>query len=1074
MEEEPLFKGLAGVAALGIRGRASQLPYIALEIGNFQIKALIDSGSARSFISTALCDRLTKAGSIKGVENTDFNCVTASKTPLNVSSVVSVKFKVEGFSWLWKFLSARELAVDCILGSDFLGKSGFVVDVQSGHGYFKFNRRVLVPLDGSISPVNCIQDDSSAEAKDDKRSLGHLTPEQAQQIEELCARYPEVLTPKLGVTDLMEYEIRLKDKQPVRSYPYDLAPPKAQIMRDILQELWKEQVIEKSNSSYASPAFLVPKPDGSSRLVIDYRKLNQRIEIDSVPLPNLQSAFDWFGEACYFTIIDLNKAYHQIPLKPESKPLTSFCVPWDLLQFKRLPMGIAVGAQTLTRLIDLVFHDVKFKYVFSYLDDLCVFSKTFDEHLAHLNEVLVRLKRAGLTCNPSKVKFAQPEVSFLGHLVSSKGVCIDPDRTQAIRDFPPPKDVKGIARFLGMINFYRKFIPNVAELAAPLNQLRKSGVKFKWGEDQQRSFEILKEKIIQPPVLRMPDFSREFILQTDASSYAIGAVLSQEFDGVRQPIAFASRTLTDQEKKASSVYELECLAVVFGTDKFRRYLEHSEFLLETDNQALSWLLSHPRQLGKIGRWVVKISAFKFRTQHIRGTQNLIADTLSRMFHTNEKAVDNEPVVNTILADFPLAFGGIKNYQAQDEVLGPILKILQEGGKHDPYFLVKDVLCCRTRRGKRPCVVLPSVLIPMVFEYYHSSQIGAHLGIYKTINKIRREFLWKGMDKDIAERVRSCVTCSLSKPAQNTQLGFLSSDVASRPMEKVFIDFVGPLPRSKCGNTMLLVCVDSFSKFCWLYPLKRATAKNTINILQGALFQHFGIPKIIVSDNGSQFKSRDFHRMCFNAGIKHVTTSPYYPQPSHAERFNRNLRSALIAFHSGHQDTWDESLRWLQLAFNSAKHESHRTTPFELVFGQPPNNPLANLWTLEDLLPSETGVDLVANWSAARRNLLKAHKRLRDRYNKGRVDNPFKEGDMVFCKIHPTSSAVERRAAKLCYRWSGPLRIARFLSPVTALLVDPRTGATWRRAHISHLKPFRGKWQGDTTHLDPGGSKDAAV
>jgi hypothetical protein len=182
-----------------------------------------------------------------------------------------------------------------------------------------------------------------------------------------------------------------------------------------------------------------------------------------------------------------------------------------------------------------------------------------------------------------------------------------------------------------MVNFYHKFIPRLADLSAPLNSLRKQGAEFVWGREQQEAFEILKQAIAQPPVLRMADFGKRFIVKTDASNVASGAVLSQEVDRIRQPIAYASRTLSAQECRISSIYELECLAVLFGTKKFRKYIEHQEFILETDNQALSWLLSHPRQLGKIGRWVAKISALKFQVRHIRETQNVVADTLSRMF-----------------------------------------------------------------------------------------------------------------------------------------------------------------------------------------------------------------------------------------------------------------------------------------------------------------------------------------------------------------------------------------------------------------------------------------------------------
>jgi hypothetical protein len=298
-----------------------------------------------------------------------------------------------------------------------------------------------------------------------------------------------------------------------------------QFLREHIKQLLKNGVIEPSSSQYSSPMFLVPKRDQSYRAVVDYRALNKHTEIESVPLPDVHSAFHWFSKAKYFTTLDLNQAYHQIPLSRESKHLTAFCTDWNLYQYRRVPFEIATGAQVLTRLLDMIFHDVKFKSVYHYLDDLVIYSEDFDQHLQHVSQVLYRLRKAGLTVKPSKVVFAVKEISFLGHHVSPLGVSIDPGRTQAIRDFPPPRDVRGIARFLGMVNFYHKFIPNLADVAAPLNILRKKGAKFVWQEAQQKAFDTLKMAIANPPVLRMADFSKTFILQTDASGVALGAVV---------------------------------------------------------------------------------------------------------------------------------------------------------------------------------------------------------------------------------------------------------------------------------------------------------------------------------------------------------------------------------------------------------------------------------------------------------------------------------------------------------------------------------------------------------------------
>jgi hypothetical protein len=260
---------------------------------------------------------------------------------------------------------------------------------------------------------------------------------------------------------------------------------------------------------------------------------------------------------------------------------------------------------------------------------------------------------------------------------------------------------------------------------------------------------------------------------------------------------------------------------VFVLDKFRSYLEHREFLLETDNQALLWLLDHPRQVGKIGRWIVKISSFKFKIQHIREMQNVTADALSRTFE-GQVEVNKDVPCYVVLTRFPLVFEDLVSVQRQDPELLDICLKLESGENFYPYSLHKKVLLCPSRSDRKPKVVVPTAVVSMVFDYFHNSLFGGNLGVFETINKIREHFIWKGMDNYIRTRVRNGKTCSLSKPAQNSKLGHLGSEVSQRPFQKIFIDYVGKFPRSKAGNTMILVCVDSFSKFVWLVPVREAT------------------------------------------------------------------------------------------------------------------------------------------------------------------------------------------------------------------------------------------------------------
>ena len=1012
-----------------------------MELAFGPVCALLDSGAVRSLMSDVAYNSLMKALPSLHTYPVTVKCVTASAQTFPVHTAVKCRIRIDRYTWKVPFYVVPGLIQPVILGADFLGKTGLMIDVQQGHAFFRFDPTNRLHLLGRSPP-----DDKSwvCAATSANPDLSHLEDNYSTLLRSLIDDFPDVLTPRLGLTTLLQYDIELLDPSPVKIPPYRLMPPKMDILRQHIRLMLDEGIIQPSTSPYSSPIFLVPKGQDGFRPVIDYRALNKKIKIESVPLPDIHSCFHWFKTAKVFTSLDLNSAYHQIGLTDRSKPLTAFATDWNLYEYTRVPFGLATGAQVLTRLLDKVFSDLKFNFVFHYLDDLVVYSDSFEEHVLHLREVFLRLRNAGLTVNPAKVRFATPHLSFLGHIVGPSGISVDPSRTDAIRRFPPPRDVKGVARFIGMVNFFHKFIPHFAERAAPLNLLRKKDVKFQWGPDQIRAFQDLKLAITNPPVLRTADFSRRFTLQTDASSVAVAAVLLQQFDGELQPIAYASRTLSHPERKFST-YELECLAVLFGLEKFRPYLEHLEFDLQTDNQALTWCLSHPRQLGRIGRWVVRLSSFKFNVQHIRGTQNVIADALSRMYDPSA-----ENPVCSLLLDFPVLFEDIATHQRKDPEICPIMDQLSLGQEVPGYSLLRSVLYCKARFDGRPKIVIPQALIPALFSYFHDSPCGGHLGVRKTLWKIRQSFIWKGMDADISARVRACKLCGLSKPAQNARYGMLASDVATRPLEKLFVDFVGKFPRSKAGNTYALVCVDAFTKFVWIFPVREASTATTIRVLLN-IFSTFGIPEVLVSDNATQFTSRNFRNFCFARGIRHVTTTPYYPQPSHAERFNRNLRAALIAYHHQDHSRWDENLSWLQFAFNSARHESHKTTPFSLMFSFTPNSPLSNLWSIKELLPETPDFrSIQERWEAARRNLRLAHAAVRRTYDRGRQPPPFHVGSRVWLKNYPLSKASQHVAAKLCPRYRGPFTVVKFTSPVSVQLTDS-DGGSRIRAHVSQLK-----------------------
>ena len=418
-----------------------------------------------------------------------------------------------------------------------------------------------------------------------------------------------------------------------------------------------------------------------------------------------------------------------------------------------------------------------------------------------MREVFVRLRAAGLTVNPDKVKFPSDQLSFSGHKISYQGVTIDLSRTKAILDFPIPSSVKEIARFVGMINYFHKLIPNLADTAAPLNALPKKGVEFVWGQSQQLAFDSLKHKITSPPILVVPDFSKRFILQTDASPVALGAVLKQDMPEGCRAVSYASRTLTAQERKYS-VFELEALAVLFGTEKFRVHFEHVSFDLETDCQALSWVLAKPRTMGRIARWAVRLSAFKFSARHIRDSDNSIADALSQMF-SDDSGLEGEeskesPAVCSglfqvdsfswfLVSEIPIAFQSPCEHQREMKKLLPKITDL-EGGKDVPGFCLRNkILYSLVGQSRSLRIVLPRTMVDLVFHFFHESPIGGYLGIFKTRNKIRQYFVWCEMDTDIRVRIKTCRVCAVAKPAQKANFGFLSLEVHRAPLDRLVID-----------------------------------------------------------------------------------------------------------------------------------------------------------------------------------------------------------------------------------------------------------------------------------------------
>ena len=469
-----------------------------------------------------------------------------------------------------------------------------------------------------------------------KIGFDQLGPHRQQRVRSYLESFPHLfLLPgdKFPGTTLTKHRIPTVDDVPVFHKQYRYPPVHKEEVRKQISKLIETGVIGPSNSPYNSPLWIVPKKADEKgnkkwRLVIDYRGLNEKTVGDAYPLPNINEILDHLGGAKYFSVFDLASGFHQIPMDSEDKHKTAFSTDNGHYEYNRMPFGLKGAPATFQRLMDRVLVGLQGVELFVYIDDIVVYAATLDEHDQKIFRLFRRLSDAGLRLQPEKCTFLATEVAYLGHTISAEGVRPNPAKIEAVKNFPVPRNPKNIKEFLGLIGYYRRFIPNLANRAKPLTELLRKGRAFVWEARQQTSFEDLRDSLCHEPILQCPDFDRPFILTTDASNTAIGAVLSQGKLGEDLPVCFASRSLSRAEANYTAT-ERECLAVVFFTKHFRHYLYGRKFTIVTDHQALVWLHNSRDPSSRLLRWRLRLLDFQYEVKYRPGRVNSNADALSR-------------------------------------------------------------------------------------------------------------------------------------------------------------------------------------------------------------------------------------------------------------------------------------------------------------------------------------------------------------------------------------------------------------------------------------------------------------
>lgn len=458
-----------------------------------------------------------------------------------------------------------------------------------------------------------------------------ITPEQKNKIKTLLIKFQDVfLGPdgRLGQTHVVKHTIDTGDALPIKIPPRRVPLKHKEIIDQEIDKMLKDDIIEPSDSPWSSPILLCLKKDLSWRFCVDYRKINQVTKKDAYPLPNIDSSLDSLGGNQWFSTIDLASGYWQCLVDEKDRPKTAFSCHRGLFQFKVMPFGLCNAPSCFERLMEIVLKGYQWERCLCYIDDVIIFGRTFEQALENLELVFGRLRQANLKLKPKKCSFFQHQVLFLGHLISDQGIACDPSKIETVQNWPVPKNVNEIRSFLGLAGYYRRFIPNFSEIASVLTNLTKKEIKFNWTEKCQTSFNTLKEKLVTAPVLVYPNENDQFILDTDASGHAIGAVLSQIQDGEEKVIAYASKMLNNSQKKYCTTYR-ELLAVVTFVKYFRHYLIGQKFKIRTDHASLIWLKNFKNPEGMVARWISVLESYHYVLEHRKGNQHSNADALSR-------------------------------------------------------------------------------------------------------------------------------------------------------------------------------------------------------------------------------------------------------------------------------------------------------------------------------------------------------------------------------------------------------------------------------------------------------------
>ena len=856
---------------------------ITLKIGEITIPFLVDSGATCNVINSEIWNKLDKTG-IQEISIDKKLYAYGATSPLQIKRKISAEISCEE--------SMKSVNADFMI-------------IQGNH----------TPLLG----------------RDTATELGILSIGANVNVvnakSEIVSKFPDIFS---GLGKLKDYQLKIHvDKnvkpiaQPVRRLPFNIR--KSVELK--LKELEDLDVIERVEgpTEWFSPLVVVPKRSSNEiRICVDMRRANQAVIRERHPIPTVDEILQELNGATVFSKIDLKWGFHQIELEPESRNITTFTTHVGLFRYKRLMFGISCAPEMYQQCVQLALQGCEGQRNIS--DDVIVYGSTQEEHDQRLEKVLQRMREKGLKLNPNKCNFNMSRMTFMGHVLSEKGISPAESKVEAVKNARNPENPSEVRSFLGLVNYCSRYIPNFSTVSAPLRELTKARVKWTWNSEHQKSFDKLKELLASAKTLAYYDKEAETQVIVDASPVGLGAILSQrQRDGNFRPVSYASRTLTDVERRYSQT-EKEALAVVWGCERFHLYLYGKDFVLISDHKPLEVIFSpKSKPPARIERWAMRLQPYTFKVKYKPGPKN-VADCLSRLTQVEVKSrnVAEEYAYFVMQNAVPnaMTMESIQDASKRDSDINQILN--GKISKSNQYFNVRrelSVVDGVLLRGTR--IVIPAKLRKRTLQLAHEG----HQGIVKTKLRLREKVWWPGIDKDAENMVRTCKPCQLVGPSPRPE-PIVPTEMPKGPWQDICADLMGPFPTGE----YVFVVVDYYSRWQEVAVLKTVNSEKIIQCLE-IMFATHGLPVTLKTDNGPQFVSKEFKDYLKHYGIKHYHTTPYWPQANgEVERQNRTLLKAFRTINAEKRD-WRREIPKFLLAYRSTPHATTGKSPAELLFNR---------------------------------------------------------------------------------------------------------------------------------------------